>query len=832
MDKPVFFIGTENGKLEVGKDAIAVLQNINVPVSVIGITGKYRTGKSYLMNLLFGESNGFALGSTIQSKTKGIWLWYRPHPLDANQGLVLLDTEGLSDPKKGDEKHDNQIFALAVLLSSCLVYNSMGTISDDAIRSLQYLLHNCLRSHFPQLYGFITSLTEHIKLQDTANEETGENFDGSFPVFVWVVRDFGLDLEIDDKPCTEDEYLKWALQLKAGRSQAIRDYNYPRECITSSFKDTKCFTLCRPVEEDSKLHTLDTLNTEDLKPEFVQQSKHFKEWILKQKMQMNVGGCIISGRRLLQLAQSYVGAINDGAVPCVQSAVTVMGRNECKQAIKLASAAYEREMDDALGEALPVDIEGLSEKHQSAFDSAVKLYHANAMLDSDGEYSEKLQATLINRFRGYTEKNWLASVQKCDLLLKGFEQESLKPKLDEAAFSVHGGYEKYKGEIDTIVMKFKTSKGKGPAAEEVLAKFLADKQEQRKVILDGDKAMTEMNMEKATLEEEAKRQAADAAAKSRETEMLKQQLVDVESSMQTNMDMLKGEFEKKLQETEAGYKALLAKRQAEHEELLKSELKTQAQILEKSIKDVKEEHNRTKENMEETISTLKTTLEKRQSQLSEISKQPNEAEGTGSRILTWMKDNPETLFKMWDTITSLARNESSASGTVPGSEATNQQVTKASEHSVGGQFENLLKRMRTTGNSKDQSPPDAHPPFGSLTASKNARDDENKKGTSVGSRSGQPQRAVGKDGQPPNANFLFGRAGFPQTMPNLRPHVSPFDQMRLKATSEGFRRSNSGQGNKQKMEESHNAAKFEETGKETNLKSSGTPRKNIQEELD
>ncbi len=43
---------------------------------------------------------GFDLGSTIQSKTKGIWVWCRPHPKKAGQCLLLLDTEGLGDVEK------------------------------------------------------------------------------------------------------------------------------------------------------------------------------------------------------------------------------------------------------------------------------------------------------------------------------------------------------------------------------------------------------------------------------------------------------------------------------------------------------------------------------------------------------------------------------------------------------------------------------------------------------------------------------------------------------------------------------------------------------------
>lgn len=39
---------------------------------------------------------------------------------------------------QGDSKHDAKIFALSILLSSTLVYNSRGTIDNKAIEALQY----------------------------------------------------------------------------------------------------------------------------------------------------------------------------------------------------------------------------------------------------------------------------------------------------------------------------------------------------------------------------------------------------------------------------------------------------------------------------------------------------------------------------------------------------------------------------------------------------------------------------------------------------------------------------------------------------------------------
>ena len=43
---------------------------------------------------------GFPLGNAIQSKTKGIWAWCVDHPVNEDEQLLLLDTEGLGDIEK------------------------------------------------------------------------------------------------------------------------------------------------------------------------------------------------------------------------------------------------------------------------------------------------------------------------------------------------------------------------------------------------------------------------------------------------------------------------------------------------------------------------------------------------------------------------------------------------------------------------------------------------------------------------------------------------------------------------------------------------------------
>nr|XP_031527477.1 guanylate-binding protein 6-like [Vicugna pacos] len=138
MMNPVCLVKRQNSQMTVNPNALKILDQISQPVVVVAIAGPYRTGKSYLMNRLAGQNHGFSLGSTVRSETKGIWMWCVPHPSKESHTLVLLDTEGLGDVEKGDSKSDSWTFALAVLLSSCLIYNSMSTINHQALEQLQY----------------------------------------------------------------------------------------------------------------------------------------------------------------------------------------------------------------------------------------------------------------------------------------------------------------------------------------------------------------------------------------------------------------------------------------------------------------------------------------------------------------------------------------------------------------------------------------------------------------------------------------------------------------------------------------------------------------------
>uniref|UniRef100_G1PZ30 GB1/RHD3-type G domain-containing protein n=1 Tax=Myotis lucifugus TaxID=59463 RepID=G1PZ30_MYOLU len=198
MMAPICLVENNNEQLSVNQKALEILDQISEPVVVVAMVGLYYTGKSYL-NRLAGQNHGFPLGSTVQSETKGIWMWCVPHPYKPDCTLVLLDTEGLGDEEKGDPKNDSWIFALAVLLCSSFVYNSLSTINHQALEQLHY----------------VTKLTELIRAKSSPTPDGVEDSAEFvfFPDFIWIVRNFTLELMLNGRPITADEYLENALKL-------------------------------------------------------------------------------------------------------------------------------------------------------------------------------------------------------------------------------------------------------------------------------------------------------------------------------------------------------------------------------------------------------------------------------------------------------------------------------------------------------------------------------------------------------------------------------------------------------------------------------------------
>lgn len=54
--------------------------------------------------------------------------------------VFIVDSEGIGAFNE-DQNHDTRIFLLALLLSSYFIYNSMGTIDENALQNLSLIVN-------------------------------------------------------------------------------------------------------------------------------------------------------------------------------------------------------------------------------------------------------------------------------------------------------------------------------------------------------------------------------------------------------------------------------------------------------------------------------------------------------------------------------------------------------------------------------------------------------------------------------------------------------------------------------------------------------------------
>jgi hypothetical protein len=387
-----------------------MISALDGPLSIISVVGQYRTGKSFLLNrILLGQNDGFVVGSTVNACTKGLWIWSEPVRAIASDGtpvnLLIIDTEGLNSTEAGT-KHDCIIFALALLTSSLFLYNSVGTISESAIDTL----------------SLVVEMTKYIRTS-TSKEEDGTSFAQFFPKFMWIVRDFSLQLVNENgKRITSREYLENALLEAPGVSEKAANKNRIRAAIKGFFQQRDCYPLVRPVEDESMLQSLSSCSDEVLRPKFVMQMQDLRSKVMTSADPKKIRSGLVSGSMLVELAQSWVHAVNTGSVPDVEDTWTNVCQAECRKHVMSLHAKYLAQQQE-LRETLPLPDNELLVWHREAVERARKDFKkATGTLQEDmrAHALDSLEALLAKELENLHAQNEAMSKEQLHTLLEKY----------------------------------------------------------------------------------------------------------------------------------------------------------------------------------------------------------------------------------------------------------------------------------------------------------------------------------------------------------------------------------------------------------------------------
>ena len=440
------------GKFIISQEACEMIRTLENPIGVISVAGMYRTGKSYLLNrMLLNKSGGFSVGPTINPCTKGLWMWNKTIQAHTPDGqpinTIIIDTEGIGATDE-DHNHDNKIMTLAILLSSYFLFNSLGTIDENSIQNL----------------SFIVNITKNIQAKNTGSQD----FTKYLPTFMWVIRDFSLKLQdMNGNPITSREYLEQSLELQKGSSDFINSKNQIRSLVKEYFKERDCVTLVRPLIEEGNLQNLEKVDSSKLRKEFIDQVAYLRKTVLNSIKPKQLNGRVLDGEMFLDLLNSYVEMINKGAVPVIQSAWSMMCQSECTRAVENSTEIYNKKTQDITSQFPMSELELKSLLHMLK-QEAIENYNNSAIGDSNGKKLAELKANI----KALKMKILSQNAERTKEITTKYLTDNFKDIDTKVKFNKYKSLSDYKRDIDSFILTTFNSIPNGPGRDAYVYDFI------------------------------------------------------------------------------------------------------------------------------------------------------------------------------------------------------------------------------------------------------------------------------------------------------------------------------------------------------------------------
>lgn len=153
------------------------------------------------------------------------------------------------------------------------------------------------------------------------------------PYFLWVLRDFMLDLEGYSSP---DDYLENCLATKD--FEPSDDKYRIRKTLNDFFRERNCLFFVRPVNDESRLRVIETLKPSELRPQFTESLEAFKHIVFSQLKPKKVHDRILNGSTFVKLIKDILSAFNSKKVPEITSSVERIFENERREVLEGSKA--------------------------------------------------------------------------------------------------------------------------------------------------------------------------------------------------------------------------------------------------------------------------------------------------------------------------------------------------------------------------------------------------------------------------------------------------------------------------------------------------------------
>lgn len=368
----VCLVQCAGGRYTTDEDTLAWIAEHSRPFAIVACAGKYRTGKSFLLNRLARASpgSGFGVGDSVQACTKGLWVYKQFFDTGRGHDLLFVDTEGI-DSLDVDDAHDAKIFTLALLLSTSFIYNSTGHIDEAALQTL----------------SLMTRVTENVRLHADSSEEDSQDISAHMPRFYWVLRDFSL--RIVDKggtPLTPDQYLENALDTGGAEGKC-----QVRGAIRKHFPSRHLLTLQRPATDDSNTQMLED-RPMSVSGKFSAAVEAMRRRVFDESAPISAAGRTLSGAMFAELCRYLVRTVQGAGVPVIRDSWTMI------------ASVHARDLKDALASQAEARIAGLAAGCARSVDRRLAAAREDCLVEFDAKAMEPVDGAVRAALAGRVDE--------------------------------------------------------------------------------------------------------------------------------------------------------------------------------------------------------------------------------------------------------------------------------------------------------------------------------------------------------------------------------------------------------------------------------------------
>lgn len=157
--------------------------------------------------------------------------------------------------------------------------------------------------------------------------------------------------------------------------------------------------------DEKALQNLAQTPFSEMRPDFTNGVTTVRKKIIQKMKPKKLNGKNLNGDMLYNLAQNYVEAINNGAVPNIETAWTYICQSECLKASQKSTDNFEQEMQERFEQESPFSAENLDSLFKELKARSLKMFKKVAVGDNIEQYEAEIKQRMKKKYEQLKQEN-------------------------------------------------------------------------------------------------------------------------------------------------------------------------------------------------------------------------------------------------------------------------------------------------------------------------------------------------------------------------------------------------------------------------------------------